>query len=103
MYIYIRINTYIIIQIIFVFFRIFKQIGTLLHRCGFLINTPRSSNFYRIKYIELFKFRNMKLKQMDDLRVNKHNLTQSGEENPLNEEQNSDVILSAEGKSGFYY
>ena len=38
----------------------------------------------------------MKLKNMDDLRVNKHNLTQSNEEKLLNEEQNT-VILSAEG------
>ncbi|TMW45576.1 hypothetical protein DOY81_009344 [Sarcophaga bullata] len=71
------------------------NIGTLLHRCGFLIDTPRGSNSYKIKNIELFKFRNIKLKRMDDLRVNKDNIAQSGEENLLNDERNT-LILSAE-------
>ncbi|XP_065368580.1 uncharacterized protein LOC135961041 isoform X2 [Calliphora vicina] len=46
------------------------DIGTLLHRSGFILNTPRGSNCYKIKYSTLFEFRNNKLKELDNKKIN---------------------------------
>ncbi|XP_061399349.1 uncharacterized protein LOC133335062 [Musca vetustissima] len=46
------------------------NIGTLLQRCKFLINTERKSPFYKIKKDTLFNFRNRKVFEQDKRRIN---------------------------------
>ncbi|KNC24203.1 hypothetical protein FF38_02178 [Lucilia cuprina] len=53
-----------------------SDIGTMLHRCGFLLNTPRGSPFFKIKYSNLFDFRNSKIKELDKLKINSDGLEQ---------------------------
>uniref|UniRef100_A0A1I8Q9M8 C2H2-type domain-containing protein n=1 Tax=Stomoxys calcitrans TaxID=35570 RepID=A0A1I8Q9M8_STOCA len=46
------------------------NIGTLLHRCGFLCNTPRGSHFYKLKSKIIFEFRHKKMMEQDRNRLN---------------------------------
>ncbi|XP_075170008.1 uncharacterized protein LOC142241985 [Haematobia irritans] len=46
------------------------NIGSLLHRCRFLYNTPRGSLYYKLRSKELFEFRKKKKIELDRRRLN---------------------------------
>ncbi|XP_073812312.1 uncharacterized protein [Musca autumnalis] len=46
------------------------NIGALLHRCNFLLNTPRKSNVYKINNDAVFSFRQRKVCEQDKRRIN---------------------------------
>ncbi|KAM7345109.1 uncharacterized protein ACRADG_011556 isoform 2-T3 [Cochliomyia hominivorax] len=72
------------------------DIGTLLYRFGFLINTPRGSSFFKIRYFSLFEFRNNIFQKLDYLQKNADgyvNIDQNSQNLLLNLNENKSNIF----------
>lgn len=56
----------------------------MLYRTGFLKDTPRGCNFYRIKYLPLFQYRNQLLKSLDERCINGEQINFDNENSQIN-------------------